>query len=168
MCLEMVSRMSCSTIFPEIKERLTGLLFSGFFLLYSWNRHDICFPPVFEHFSSCHDQRLSRVGLQWPLPASSALMGAIWGKKALSTSAFSISCATRSSTSFSREPTFSVGYLLSATHLKELFLFFSIPDQIQYQLGFGFPNFSMFNVSASSQVGAFLCNAAFFCKRMVQ
>lgn len=106
------------------------------------DRHDIRFPPVFEYFFSCLDQRLSRVALQWHLPASSAFMGAMWGKKALSTSAFSISCVTRSPTSFSSGPTFSVGYLLTLTYLKELSMFFGIPGQIEFHLGFSFPNFT--------------------------
>lgn len=44
-------------------------------------------------------------------------------------------------TSFSTGPTFSAGCLLSPTYWKEL-LFFSIPGQIQFHLGFGFPNFT--------------------------
>lgn len=96
------------------------------------DRHDVCFPAVFEYFSSCHDQRLSRVALPWHLPASSAFMGAMWGKKALSTSDFSIPSVTRSPNSFS---SFSVTYLLSLMYLKE-FLFFSIPGQIQFHLAF--------------------------------
>lgn len=73
-CLEMPSRVSRSITFPGIKVRLTGLSSPGPPSCPSWNRSDICIPPVFQHFSQSPPQlRIIKSGLNNAPPAPSAL-----------------------------------------------------------------------------------------------
>lgn len=61
-------------------------------------------------------------------------------KKALSSSTFSMSCATRSPSPFSTWSLLSLVFLLLCCTCRSPSCDFHIPQQIQVQMGFGFPN----------------------------